>query len=340
MRVSGITRQCILFVFLLGTCTEATAADIWFENNVLGDVVTPEIMKDTFLHPESFERASRYINVYMVGAPLLIKMHDDFLTNVFAPYLKERNIKLAVDAPAVTLAQTPERIKPRKMEIQLYRRLNALGVRVDYISLQSTLSKSTKKFGGGEYLIARRIEDAISYAKEVHTIFPNAEIGLIDALPTQGKDYEEPYRMLKEAMENAGEKLSYIHLDAPFDFPYERHKGVTWNTLRGVERYVEDSLGLRFGIITTSNVGGKKSSKEFHERVVASMECYLLHGGTPSEFVIASWFPYPNRVTPDSPVGDDYPAMSTVYELGTRLKKYEREPIRARSHTEIACTVN
>ena len=130
--------------------------------------------------------------------------------------------------------------------------------------------------------------------------------------------------MLRDALAAEKMALSYIHLDMPFDIPREQLLGITWPQARAVESYVEEVLGIRFGFMTTSAKGGRASSKAFHERVLAAQECYLGAGGTPTDFIIASWFPFPQATIPETATGDDYPAMRTVLEYGRQLDRIER----------------
>jgi len=222
----------------------------------------------------------------------------------------------------VVWAQAPGRDKAFAANIQLLERLKRLGIDVHYISLQSVLSKPLVRRGKAvDYPMSKRIRDVIAFARAVRPIYPRAEIGIIDALPSHGKDYRRPYRRLRDAMSREGLSLSYIHVDMPFEIPRERQLGVTWQMLRGVERYVEEELGLQFGFFTTSHTGGNISSRAFHERVMAGLECYTGVTGTPRDWVIASWFPHPRTTIPENATGDDYPAMRTVLAFGRQLQQ-------------------
>lgn len=309
----------------------ALATDIWYEDNNLGRPDgMPADFAEKFHQPEAFRQASRYIHVYMVRANVLGVMDDEFLANLFRPYLNRNHIKLAIDATGATWTQMEgwQRIAPR--EVHLLERLKQLDIQVDYISLQSVLSKPLVINGATvDYPLSWRIEDAVAYAKAARAIYPQVQIGIIDAIPSHGEDYRQPYRMLKDALAMEKMALSYIHLDMPFDIPKEHWHGITWQQVRAVETYVEDDLGLRFGLIATSNKGGTLSSKAFHERVLAAQECYSGAGGTPGDFIIASWFPYPQTTIPETATGDDYPAMRTVLEFGRQLVRIGKMGVQA-----------
>jgi len=303
--------------------TGLSATLLWYEDNNLGRAggMPPDFI-EKFHRPETFLEASRHIDVYMIRANVLAKLDDAFLTTLLEPYLRGNRIKLAVDATGVVWAQAPGRDKAFAANIQLLDRLKRLGIDVHYISLQSVLSKPLVRAGRTiEYPLGKRNQDVIVFARASRSIYPCAEIGIIDALPSHGKDYRRPYRQLRDAMSREGLNLSYIHVDMPFEIPHERQLGITWQTLREVERYVEEELGLQFGFFTTSHTGGNISSKAFHERVMAGLACYSGATGTPRDWVIASWFPHPGKTIPENAMGDDYPAMRTVLALGKSLEE-------------------
>lgn len=314
-------------LLLLAVVAAASAADIWYEDNNLGRAGgMPADFVEKFQRPESFSQASRYIRVYMVRANVLEKLEDPFLTTQFLPYLKKNNIKLAIDAGGATFTQMGGRQQVFVRNIDLLNRLKRLGAQVDYVSLQSALDKYPKIDGMKvEYPLSKRIEDVVAFSKAVREVYPQAAIGLIDSLPSAAREYRQPYRQLKDALASAGIALSYIHLDISFDIPREGRRGVTWKAIREAESYVEDELGLKFGYFTTSRRGGYQSSKAFHERVMAALECYADAGGTPRDFIIASWFPHPQRTVPETAAGDDYPAMRTVLEYGRQLEQIEKD---------------
>jgi hypothetical protein len=313
----------LLGTLLLLAAAAVTAAELWYEDNNLGrHGQMPADFVSKFQQPEAFSQASRYIRVYMFHARVLERQDDAFLRETLIPWLEKHSVKLAIDAVGATWTQDRARVKVRGREINLLERIRKLGGRVDYISLQSVLSKPLRRDGKvQDYPLDKRIEDVIAYAKAARAVFPSAEIGIIDALPSHGKDYRQPYRRLRDAMAREGLGLAYIHLDMPFEYPAERINGVSWRSARAVERYVEEDLGLQFGLLATSKTGGTLSSRAFHERVMATLECYMGITGTPRDLVIASWFPHPRSTIPETATGEDYPAMRTVLEFGRSLER-------------------
>lgn len=313
-------------LFLLAVVAAASAADIWYEDNNLGKGGgMPADFVEKFQRPESFSQASRYIRVYMVRANVLEKLDDQFLTGQFLPYLRKYKMKFAIDAGGATFIQMGSREQVFARNIDVLNRLKRLGAQVDYISLQSPLDKFPKVDGiKMDYPMSKRVEDVVAFSKAARAVYPQAEIGLIDSLPSSAREYRQPYRQVKNALASAGIPLSYIHLDISFDIPREGRRGVTWKAIREAESYVEDDLGVKFGYFTTSRRGGYHSSKAFHERVMAALECYADAGGSPRDLIIASWFPHPQNTVPETAIGEDYPAMRTVLEYGRQLDQIEK----------------
>src|SRR4051812_12580616 len=173
----------------------AIATTIWYEDNNGGKASgTPVDFVERFHQPASFRQASSYINVFMLRTNTAEKLEDAFYTEVFFPYLKKHNIQLALDSGGANWVQaSPLRRKVFESNIELLARLKRLGGQVNYVSLQSVLSKPWR---GGDYPLDKRVEDIIAFTKASQEVFPQVEIGIIDALPAHGKDYGGAYRQL------------------------------------------------------------------------------------------------------------------------------------------------
>ena len=301
------------------------AADIWYQDSNLGRAGgVPADFVEKFRKPETFAQATRHIRVYMIRSNVAGKLDDAFFTDLFFPYLQRNNIKLAINTGGATWAQADDR-RRRVFDnsIDVLHRMKRLGGKVDYISLQSILSKPNRR-GEAEYPMDKRIQDAVAYGKAAREVFPGVAIGLIDALPSHGKDYRGPYRVLRDALDQAGIGLSYVHLDMPFEIPATERRGITWQSVRMLEGYVEDELGLPFGLFMVSRRAGQHSSRMVYERTLSFLDCYAGLGGTPRDYVVTSFFRYPERTIPEIATGDDYPQMRTMLAFGRRLDEIRR----------------
>ena len=321
---------CAIGLVVSLPATSTSAATIWYADNNLGRAgQVPVDFVEKFRKPETFAQATKHIDVYLLLATVLARMDDAFMTQLLFPYLEKNHIKLAINAGGATwLGASPRRQALFDAEIRLLERIKRLGGRVDYISLQSVLSKPRRDGGRdgepAEFAIADRVHGAVVYSQAAQRVFPDAAIGVIDALPSKGMDYRDAYRQLADAMKAAGTALSYVHLDISFDAAKQGRYGTDWNKIREIERYLEDDLKIQFGLFAKSRRAGQQSSAAFRDAAIASVQCYAGSGGSPRDYVFASWFKYPDRTIPETATGNDYPAMRILLELGDELKRIEQ----------------
>ena len=325
----GLASLLVTFTLTLAVVTPACAAEIWYEDNNLGrGGGRPADFVDKFRQPESFKEASGYIDVYLLRASVLQDMDDAFFTELLFPYLRTHNIKLAVNAGGATwLGAKPRRQEVLEKEIELFSRIKRLGGRVDYISMQSILSKPLRRQGKGSEVIDwpmdKRIAGAAIFASAARQVFPEAAIGVIDALPAHGGNYREAYRQLATALAKDNITLAYVHLDTNFRAPGIGQRGLSWQAIREVEDFVEQDLGTQFGIFAKSRRAGQTSSAAFHDAVLKVLDCYSGSGGTPRDYVVAAWFKHPERTIPENATGDDYPMMRIVLNFGRRFDQIQ-----------------
>lgn len=306
------------------SASAAQRPGIWFEDNNMGVAGgAPADFYSKFRVPDSWAAARRDIDVYYVRSDVLEAgaADDDFLRKYFLPVLATSHIKLALDSGSATWLNSSysTRIAGVNDDVALVRRIERLGGTVAYIGLQSTLSKPLVVHGQKvDYAMSSRIEDAVDYAAVIKKNFPNIKIGLIDALPSKGMDYEGPYRDLAAAFTTAGLTLDFIQLDSQYD---SAQAGITtsWAKIARVESFVKHSLHLHFGLVATSRTAGYTSDEAYHDAVLDVPVEYREAGGEPDEYVIMSWYPHPTLTVPDSGGDGRYPAMKTVLELHDEL---------------------
>lgn len=268
----------------------AQHARLWYEDNNQGHAGgRPPDFLAKFGAP-GWDAAGQRMDVYMLRLNIIDDLDDAFLTGVLQPFLARTGTALAVDATGATWLQLNGREHHLQVELSQLRRLRDLGLAVDYISLQSPLSKAPPD--GEDYPMDKRIEDVLTYAGAVRGIFPGAEIGVIGALATHGGDWLDAYAdLLGHGV------VGYIHLDCPYE-----HIGVElgWPDICDIEAAVR-RLGAEFGLLITTKEGGGESNEAWQAGVLASLDGCIDSGGAPRDYVIASWFPYPDRTLPVIP---------------------------------------
>jgi hypothetical protein len=62
---------------------------------------------------------------------------------------------------------------------------------------------------------------------------------------------------------------------------------------------VRDELGIPFGWICVSKVGGATSSVAFRDAVLAGYWAYRKAGGKPDRVILTSWYRYPDWMLPE-----------------------------------------
>ena len=124
--------------------------------------------------------------------------------------------------------------------------------------------------------------------------FPGIEIGLVDAMPAKGWAYQDVYRRLQDALTARGLRLAFIHLDFPME-----SASPGWVNVREVEDFVRGELGVPFGLIYVSKVGGETSNVAFRDNVLAAYRAYRAAGGRPDHLELTSWYAFPTSTLPE-----------------------------------------
>ena len=310
-----------------GDATAQASAGLWYEDNNMGMAGgMPPDFKEKFYRPDLWADAREAIDVYYVRATTLLNpendLDDSFLERNFVPVLEESGVEIALDAVGANFlrarpAPADERIE---REVSQLEKLEAMGGRVGYVALQSVLSKPLREEGRVvEYPMQQRIEDVVEYAKTARERLPDVEIGIIDALPTKGLDYREPYGRLAVALAEEDLELNFVHLDCPYEHPQEGAK-ITWEGVKEVEAFVKGEVGARFGFICTSCTGGEVSDEAWNDNVLDAPRQYASVDGSPDEYVVMSWFPHPGSTIPESAETGRFPDTKTLLSFARELE--------------------
>ena len=247
---------------------------------------------------EDWLEARRFVGVWVVRATSLrgadAPLTDAFLRDAFLPQLNRWDIELAVNVTGATLAECGDPAARLAGEAALIQRLLDFGARVSYLSLQSPLSKvggrECQAYGRGAGFDLR-ISDVVRYVAHMTSRFPEIRVGVVDAMPAKGWEYRDVYRRLADTLATQGLGLDFLHLDFPMEAA-----ALGWANLREVEEFVRDELGVRFGVLYVSRVGGETSNMAFRDNVLAAYRSFRAAGGRPDHLELTSWYPYPNAL--------------------------------------------
>jgi len=249
---------------------------------------------------DEWAEARKFVDVWVVRMTSLlgedVPLSDAFLEASLLPRLQEWGIALALNVIGATRAQCGDHSERLGDEVAAIQRLLDLGADISYLSLQSPLSKvrGSCPAYGKETGYDLRIADIVRYVAAMTERFPGIEIGLVDAMPEKGWAYQDVYHRLQDALIAEALKLAFIHLDFPLEPSSPRLVEV-----REVEDFVRGELGIPFGLLYVSKVGGETSNVAFRDNVLAVHRDYRAAGGRPDHLKLTSWYAFPTSTLPE-----------------------------------------
>jgi hypothetical protein len=267
--------------------------------------LAPDFFEMFTTRTDEWAEARSFVDVWVVRMTSLlgedVPLSDTFLEASLLPKLQEWGITLAVNVTGATHAQCADHPERLSDEVAAIQRLLDLGADISFLSLQSPLSKGplSKVRGscpayGKEMGYDLRIADIVRYVAAMTERFPGIEIGLVDAMPAKGWDYQDVYHRLQDALIAEALKLAFVHLDFPLESSSPRLVEV-----REVEDFVRGELGIPFGLLYVSKVGGETSNVAFRDNVLAVYRAYRAAGGRPDHLELTSWYAFPTSTLPE-----------------------------------------
>jgi len=290
----------LILLLCLMTAT-VTANERWYQDTnrrVAGGL--PHDFYSRMSNPD-FKNIICKADVYYFRLSSVKKVKDKALRQL-AGILKSCNVKTALDDGTVAWAHGRQKKPQFKVSIKTIKRLRRLGFDVQYIGMQSVLSKPSKKFPQYKNFknMLPRYLDILSYYQKVGKKFPHIKIGLIDALPAKLPDLlvRQNYKTVVNELKRRGFKLSFIHLDLPVSYPRKRIRGNSWSSIAALSKYIQNDLKTKFGVFLVSNLGGKKSGQQATKNVRHGLQNLLRAGVRADSYISSSWYKYPQFSMP------------------------------------------
>jgi len=296
--------RTLIFVVLVTASNCLLASEFWYADPNVG--VAGGIPVDFYSRMESladWEKALKEIDVYYLRRASARKVDEQSLRQL-AKILNRYQIPVALDDGAATWAHGRHPNPDFSGSIKTIKRLRKLGFNIQYIGLQSVLSKIKKAIPGYGDLknMTMRFKDVTSYMVQVGTVFPHIQIGIIDALPAKLPIAKVKiiYRDFIRELQAHQLTPAFFHLDIPMSYPRKRIKGNSWKKIVELSEFIRKDLNSSVGLVLVSNIGGRQSGERSLYYINQGLKNYLDKGFKPDQFIYNSWYPYPKYSTPDS----------------------------------------
>ena len=263
----------------------------------------------------AWAQARGYIRVFVLRSTSLRNpengITDKFLRDAFLPKLKAWRIALALNVVGAGHAQCGNKAQVMFEEAEQIDRIRRLGGEVKQLSMQSVLSKPSDDCPeyGRDTGYDLRIADAVRYVEYMKGRYPGIAVGMVDAMPAKGWDYQPVYRQLVAALEAEGLALDFLHLDFPLEAA-----DAGWANARAAEDFVRNDLGIKVGLIYVSAEGGETSDEAFYAGVLEAYRGFREAGGRPDRLVLTSWYPHPTANLPERSASG-HPFMKLVLDF-------------------------
>lgn len=234
---------------------------------------------------------------------------SDYLQSVFLPFLRQNNIKLAINAVGAGRSQCDGRDKLLAQEREEALRIINLGGKIDVFRLQSIISgtihtpdcmEKYPKNGGLE----RRLEDVVRFMDEMKSWFPDAEFIISDTAAAKtdaigvipGKElwnYRASYSFLLDGVRALGHDIHGFHLAWATEEMAPDASDVA------DARDFFNEKGIKWGIVYATD-NGNVSAKAFYKGILAGVNLLKINGIYPHDAVVTSWKTFPQILIPEN----------------------------------------
>lgn len=352
--ISALARSALqtagaVFALWLTLTSASTGEVVWYQpsNGNQGGKALPDFLQLFDPAANKWPSAQREASVLLLSFGSLRNAEQenpDFFRSTLSPFLARTGMKLAINSGLATFAscrELSENNQRLEHRLKVMRRMMDAGVKISFISLQSTLSKLyNRRTQCPGYSLERRIDDIIWYISSVREGLnvhdDSLQFGLIDASLTKGEAFvqtqlgvsriEEAYSQLFAALEKRGLRISYVHLDYPWERfgEFNRKRKGSFGEIHNFQAWLEERQ-VASGLFLTSVRSA--TEKEFHDRVLQVLGGYVHGGAATRHVVLASWKKIPTTELPESPEDPNrYPMTRVLKDIGIFLRGRDRVP--------------
>ena len=223
-------------------------------------------------------------------------------------------------------------IRSADRELELLDRVYAAGGRIASLGLDDPISRVLKggrkpgeggAYGNPQLPLAKAIAQLVAYFKRIHEKHPEIEIGIIPNTVwwdfekhqsyfgqgswSAGSGYEltQVLDELLKALDAAGERLAFIHIDTPYDYLTATHSPLVSTPLNAtakilaIEKYCRRH-GIRFGLIYNSEARRTHIEAQYGEETLKALHLYRAAGGQPDDLIVESWYDFTKTLLPET----------------------------------------
>jgi len=302
---------------------------LWYSpsNAATAGGTLPDFM-DLFDNEQQWANIRAKTGVLFLRAVTLKKWKTTgFIENTLVPKLNEWGIQLALDVSGATWAKCwADPMTKLNGEIALLNQIQAAGGSVQYLGMQSVLSKplpatlpEAMQANCPPYTMEDRYQDVAMYVNGMKNAFPDTQVGIVDAMLAHGDDAQAAYTALTDVLAGQGLALDFVLFDHPYHYG-EKSGATSWAALQSLEAFVRNDLGVPTGLYHVSSTGGKASEKQFHDEVLLTQDHFAAVGGTPDYHILSSWYPFPTNELPENAAAPQYPMTKVLAALASHIE--------------------
>ncbi len=287
-------RVLLAAVLLLGMSMQsAIAQEIWFGPNSQ----YPELT-DLFKPGAHWTAAASHVKAFeMVGS---LSAPEDALIQIFSN-LRSCHMDLVIGLPGLTAGGPGHcgfgvegNAAPDEVDVVVHR-IKALGAEPQHFSLDEPLYFGHDFVRSGDHFGCRAsivdvARDVATKVKQIHAVFPNADIG--DVEPIFALTDAEIEEWLDDYEASTGTKLSFMRFDMDWNS--------SWRTqIPPIARLLRRK-GVAMQVIYNGS-GFDQSDQRWMAHAVANFKAFETSiTPPPAVVVIQSWDPYPRHLLPES----------------------------------------
>lgn len=268
-------------------------SDIWFSPNKTEMLNSHQLDK-------KWRSSRRSISIFKFYSEVIEVSSVESLRDKFN-FLKENNIKVAIELPGLTWRDNStgykiEGFRQKGFSRSIIKKILMAGGVVDYIALDEPITFGAYKSGPNyPHLSPENLaRELYANLSPFYQAFPNVNVGDIEALSEIPGYFYSNYipQFLNSYKLFSGRRIAFFHLDQ-----YWRGN---WKTPTLYINHLSKLYGFRVGVIFNASVNTKSDSIWMDDARKNVMDYYNFMHRLPNDVIVQSW-----NYNPTNPIGDN-----------------------------------